>query len=239
MSLLELDHVSKFYGRGARTRVALREVSFELDAGELVAVWGMRRSGRSTLLRVAAGVQPPDIGAVRFRGGDLHDRGATIGDGIAYCRRVFPSVEGQHVIDQLMTRLLARGVRPGPARGRARSALDRVDAAACATLAPAELGGTEAARVALALGLATEPSLIVFDEPTIGVDLLERDEILLLLRSLADEGMAVLISAGETPALSGADRALTIADGRLQGPTVPKLARVLPLRHAIGMPLSA
>ena len=72
-------------------------------------------------------------------------------------------------------------------------------------------------RVALARALALEPSLLVIDEPTRGVDLLERDAILALLRSLADEGIAVLISTGEATALAGADRALSLADGELRG----------------------
>ena len=71
MSLLELEHVNKRFGRDWRGRVALCDVSLELDAGELVVVWGLRRSGRSTLLRVSAGVEPADAGAVRFDGREL------------------------------------------------------------------------------------------------------------------------------------------------------------------------
>lgn len=240
MTLLELDRVSKSHGRGARERVVLRDVSLELEAGELVSVWGMRRSGRSTLLRVAAGVQPPDAGVVRFQGHDLSDRGVdALGGGIAYCRAVFPRAEGRYVIDQLMTRLLTRGLSLESARPRARSALRRAGAESCAGLRPSELDGAEAARVALARGLAARPTLIVFDEPTIGVDLLLRDEILLLLRALADEGIAVLVSAGETPALSGADRALTIGDGELRGALTRRLATVLPIRRAGGVRASA
>jgi ABC-type lipoprotein export system ATPase subunit len=55
MTLLEFAHVSKRYGRGSNERVALHDVSLRIDPGELVAVWGRRRSGRSTLLRIAAG----------------------------------------------------------------------------------------------------------------------------------------------------------------------------------------
>jgi ABC-type sugar transport system ATPase subunit len=93
--------------------------------------------------------------------------------------------------------------------------------------------------VALALGLASQPRLIVFDEPVIGVDLLGRDEILVLLRSLVDDGIAVLMSVGETPALAGADRALAIADGELRGAVAPKLAPVLPLRRVSGVSVRA
>src|SRR5208282_855441 len=100
MSLLELEHVSKSYGRGSS--VALGDVCLKLDAGELVAVWGRRRSGRSTLLRIAAGLEPPDTGTVRFEGHDLASR---LGDvsrrAIGYCPKAFHPNGGYLVLDQL------------------------------------------------------------------------------------------------------------------------------------------
>jgi ABC-type sugar transport system ATPase subunit len=72
----------------------------------------------------------------------------------------------------------------------------------------------------------------VIDEPVAGVDLHQRDEILLLLRSLADAGVAVLMTVGELTGLSGADRSLTIGDGELCASAKAELAPVLPLRPA-------
>lgn len=65
-ALLELDRVGKCYSHGSLRRQTLHEVSLELDRGELVAVWGLRRSGRSTLLRIAAGIEAPDSGDHAF-----------------------------------------------------------------------------------------------------------------------------------------------------------------------------
>jgi ABC-type sugar transport system ATPase subunit len=79
--------------------------------------------------------------------------------------------------------------------------------------------------------LALRPRLLVIDEPVKGVELVERDAILALLRGLADEGLGVLASAGETTALSGADRALALGGGELRGAAVPELAPVLSLRR--------
>jgi ABC-type Mn2+/Zn2+ transport system ATPase subunit len=94
-----------------------------------------------------------------------------------------------------------------------------------------ELDGAEGVRVALAQALVLEPALLVIDEPTVGVDLLERDPILALLRALADEGIAVLASTGEAAGCSGADRALSLSAGELHGSTEPELAPVVPLRR--------
>ena len=142
---------------------------------------------------------------------------------------LFRPLEGECVIDHLITRLLTRGFSFDRARARARSALKRVHAEHCLTRRAAELDGAEAARVAVARELTAQPKLIVFDEPTIGVDLLARDEIQLLLRSLADEGIAVLTSAGEAAEMSGATRALAIGDGELRGELEPRLAPVVPI----------
>ncbi len=237
MSLLELERVSKRYGRLPGERVALRDVSLQIEPGELVAVLGRRRSGRSTLLRVAAGVEAPDEGVVRFAGHNLEGGG---GDGgIGYCQRSFRPGEGRLVLDQIVVRLLARGASPSRAASQAHAALVRAGAERCAGLEPADLDSTEAVRVAIARTLACNPRLLVIDEPTKGVDLLERDSILLLLRSLANEGVAVLMSTGETPCLSGVDRGLTIGDGELHGRPSSELAAVLPLRRAAGRRVSA
>jgi ABC-type multidrug transport system ATPase subunit len=231
VSLLELVHASKCYGRGVHERVALRDVSLEVEAGEIVGVFGRRRSGRSTLLRIAAGVEAPDSGLVRLEGRDLSSRNCELlGDSIGYCRKTFHPNEGRFVLDHLIVGQLARGVPPATATNRAWEALERTDAGSCAKLKPAELDAGEAVRVAISRALALRPKLLLIDEPTIGVELLARDPILLLLRSLAGEGIAVLTSTSESTELSGA-RALRLSDGELHGKPTRELAPVLPLRR--------
>jgi ABC-type lipoprotein export system ATPase subunit len=232
VSLLALEGVVKRYRNGARERIVLSSVSLELEVGELAAVWGLRRSGRSTLLRVAAGIEPPDAGVVRFQGRDVAGRGdEVLGEGIGYCQQTFRG-DARSALEHVTLALLARGVAPAQARSRALGSLERTAAAAYAGLAPRELDAAETVRVALARTLALQPRLVVVDEPVKGVDLLERDEILALLRSLADEGIAVLASTGESTGLSGADRALALGDGELHEGHARPLAPVVPLRAA-------
>jgi ABC-type taurine transport system ATPase subunit len=228
MTLLALEHLARRHRHGANERAILRDVCLELDAGELVAVWGLRRCGRSTLLRIAAGIEPADSGRVRFAGRELAGTGS-LALGIGYCTRA--SLDAASVLDELLLGQLARGVRRGLARARAYTALARVGAADCGARAVHELDGAEELRVALARALALEPSLLVVDDPVRGVDLLQRDSILAVLRSLADEGIAVLISTDEATALAGADRAMSLSDGVLRGAKAPELAEVLPLRR--------
>jgi ABC-type multidrug transport system ATPase subunit len=234
MALLEVTGVEKCHGRGQSERLALRNVSLELEAGELLAVWGRRNSGRSTLIRIAAGLEAPDRGTVLLDGGDLNGRrGEELRGQIRFCRKTYRATEGQLVIDRLITTQLTRGIREPTARSSAYAALERANARHCATMRPSELDITEGVLVGIARSLVHRPRLLAIDEPTLGVDLFERDRILSLLRSLADDGVAVLMSVGETTCLVGADRALSLADGELHGELAPPaLAPVVPLHDA-------
>ncbi len=232
MSLLELRCVSKCHTRRSRRVEVLRDVSLELDPGELVAVWGLRRSGRSTLLTVAAGIDSPDSGAVFFDGADLTARGTTaLGDGVGYCHQSIGMASGRSVVDCVRAGLLARGVPAVVAQARAREALERVRVKRFDELMLGDLDAGEAVRVSIACALVLGPRVLVIDEPTKGVDLLERDDVVLLLRSLADEGIAVLVSDGDGSGLSDADRALTLAGGELRGRRSPEFGAVVPLQR--------
>jgi ABC-type glutathione transport system ATPase component len=231
MILLELEHVSKRSRRGVRD--ALDDVSLAIEQGELVTVWGARRSGRSTLLRIAAGIEAPDAGVVRFAGRDLADlRERELGEGIGYCRTAFRASAGQHVVDLLAATQLARGIPRSAARSRAWQVLERVDVKECARRTTEELSGEEIVRIAIARALACEPRLLAIDEPTIGVEPIARDGILALLRSIADEGVAILASTGEGTGFLGAERVLALHKGKLRGEITPELAPVTELeRH--------
>jgi ABC-type multidrug transport system ATPase subunit len=226
MSLLEFEAVNKRYGDG----VALSDISMAIDAGEMVTVWGERRSGRSTLLRVAAGIEAPDCGVVRFEGEDLSRRGSdVVGVAIAFCRTTFRRSAGATVLEQLVASQFARRVHRSTAVPRACAALERVGAERFTSLSPAVLKPDEVVKVAVARALTSRPRLLVMDEPTLGVDPLKRDEILTLLRSLANEGVSILTSTGEGTGVFGADRVLSLRDGRLHGALAPELPELAPV----------
>jgi putative ABC transport system ATP-binding protein len=233
MSLLSVEGVTKRYRRGRLERVAIRDVSLDLEQGELVAVWGPRFSGRSTLLRIAAGIESPEEGTVTFEGRDLtRIRNRVLGRRIGYCHTAAASAQHGQVIEHVAAGLLAQRALPRQARRRGQELLFRVGAEHCARLECHELAATEVVRVAIASALVTAPALLVIDEPTSGVDLLERDPLLALLRSIANEGTAVLMSTGDAQGLSGVDRALSIDAGELRGELKPSAADIVPLRRA-------
>jgi ABC-type multidrug transport system ATPase subunit len=234
MSLLALEHVGKQYGSGVQSRMALRDVSFEVESGQLVSVWGRRRSGRSTLLRVAAGIERPDTGCVRLDGQDIYELATRGLSDIGFFHTSFRPSEGQLVLDQLLLGQMSRGVKATNARVRASEALRRVGAERLIAARPGDLDAAERARIGIARALLREPRVLVIDEPTIGVDLLAREGILSLMRSLANEGIAVLTSTADTAGLENADLALALSDGELNGSAAPDQAAVIPLRRASG-----
>jgi ABC-type multidrug transport system ATPase subunit len=205
----------------------------DIHSGELVVVWGERQSGRSTLLRIAAGVETPDTGTVRFEGHDLTTRDRKmLGQGVGYCRRDFRPRRGPTVLDQLIAGQLGRRVPQATALAHSLRALERVQASLCAEFAVIELTTDEVVRVAVARALTCNPRLLVVDEPTLGVEPLDRDGILKLLRSLADDGIAILSSTGEGTGFLGADRVLALDKGKLDGELTPDLAPVTDIsRH--------
>ncbi|HTZ88384.1 MAG TPA: ATP-binding cassette domain-containing protein [Solirubrobacteraceae bacterium] len=232
MSLLALEQVVKRYGSGVQSKIALRDVSLAIDAGELVSVWGRRRTGKTSLLRIAAGIEPPDEGRVLLDGQDIDALPSRGLDAICWCRTSFRPAEGQLVLDQLLLGQLSRGVKAPLARSRASGALSRAGAEDLIGVRCGDLDPAERVRVAIARALVRDPRLLVIDEPALGVDLLDRHGILSLLRSIADEGVAVLTSTGDVAGLENVDRALTLSDGELTGSADAERATVIPLRRA-------
>lgn len=232
MSVLELENVSKRYRRGHRELIALRNVSLEIENGEVVCVSGGRGSGRTTLLRIVAGTERPDEGRVRFAGVELCDASDALRRQIAFCNLRFLPAHGRDACEHVAMPLHAINISRDQAGLLAHRALERVGVAELAFAPPHAWIPAEAARVALARAIVREPRLLIFDEPTNGVDPLERDRLLTLIQDIAHEsGIATLLTAGDTASVTGADRVLRLTDGELLGRVAPAAADVVELRR--------
>lgn len=236
MTTLVLDAVGKRFRHGAADRVALDGASLEVDAGEVVGVWGKRRSGRTTLLRVAAGVEQPDRGAVQLDGVDLW-RGEgrqrrAVRQRIAVWYPLFLRDHGRR-LDRQVAIPTRRGRRSTQhAWADAHAALERVGIGDCARTPVSELDHRETARAALARALVMRPRLLVLDEPMAGLDVLEAERLMELVIEIARaDRIAVVVSASDVGQLTGVDRHLSIAGGVLRGATAPAPAEVIELRR--------
>ncbi len=196
MSLLRFENVSKHYAGG---RTALREVSFAVDAGEMLFVTGHSGAGKSTLLKLIHLAERPSRGAVLLHERNLHK---TRGRGVALHRRQVGVVFQDHrlladrsVFDNIALPLILRGLRRPDIGKRVRHVLGRLGLEEREQALPGQLSAGEQQRIGIARALVAEPQLLVADEPTGNLDPTLSADIMALLASLPERGISVLIAS--------------------------------------------
>ncbi|MDO8184493.1 ATP-binding cassette domain-containing protein [Conexibacter sp. JD483] len=224
MTLLRLDSISKAYERGPRQLSVLNDVTFALEAGEFVGIYGARGAGKTTLLRIAAGFDRPDDGAVTFAGaaptlvGKRRQRHAP--GAIAWVEQNGPH-SGELPIEVFVALPLYRELGPSVARRRASEALARVGADDAAGARWSDLSDAARKLVTLAHALVRRPRLLLADDPAAGLGVIDRERVTSLLHAAAhDDDCAVLMTAPELAATRHADRALLLSRGQLLTPAV-------------------
>ncbi len=221
--LLSFQDVSKRYPDGNREIRVLDCVSMEIPVGTSVGVYGPRRSGKSTLLRLAAGIIRPDAGIVSFEGRDIarmssRERGRLLRGEIAFVSAAdWRANPGERVCEHVATSLGSEGVTMREAKRRALRVLEQVGVGAADAEEPtSSLSMTVRARVMLARALAREPRLLILDEPALMPNLGDRDRFFALLREQArDHRMTLLLASEELAALQGVGVMMSVADGEL------------------------
>jgi ABC-type cobalamin/Fe3+-siderophores transport system ATPase subunit len=219
-ALLSLRSVSISFPRGRRHVVpVLANASLEVDAGELVAVLAQRAQGKTTLLRVVAGMDRPAHGEVMFKGEDLYGlsdrrRSALLRQNIGFAEPVGPDIDLPVLAHVAIPLLASLGKKA--AYERARVALDRVGAQECADQLWSSLADSERALAALAQAMVRRPELLLVDDLTATLELGATERTGRLLRSIADEdGVAVLMSVSDADATTWFDRVASLAGGEL------------------------
>ncbi len=210
----------------------LKGIDFEVARGEVVCVIGPSGSGKSTLLRCVNRLEEPTAGRVFVAGTDVTDPDVDID---AVRRRIgmvfqqfnlFGHLTVQRNVEIAQRRVLGRNAEE--ARRIATANLERVGLADRGGSYPAQLSGGQQQRVAIARALAMEPELMLFDEPTSSLDPELVGDVLGVMRSLAEDGMTMMVVTHEIGfAREVADRVAFMDDGRIveQGPPEAVLER--------------
>lgn len=216
--MIAFQSVSKRYSRQA---MALSDVTFNIERGELVYLAGPSGAGKSTLMKMVAAVERPTSGKVVVNGQDI---GSIRPSGVAFLRRNLGLIFQQqrllldrNILANVMLPLLVTGAPTAQAEQRARAALDKVGLLERARAMPLELSGGEQQRVAVARAIVNRPQIILADEPTANLDRVAADRVLEALRSFHAVGVTCIISTHDERVLEGASRIIHLEQGRLVG----------------------
>jgi putative ABC transport system ATP-binding protein len=219
--------LTRIYGRGNTEVVAMREVSFHVRRGEIVALLGPSGAGKSTLLTAIGLINPPTSGNITISGCLVMDGPRPLVDIRAFRRKylgfVFQKVNlipFLSALENVQVALEINDVRPQKARKRALELLDYLGVADRSHSLPSTLSGGQQQRVAVARALANNPSLILADEPTATLDSHRGRQVMELFRMVAHEQKAgVIVVTHDHRALDVFDRILEMEDGMLRPST--------------------
>ena len=208
-----VESISKKFGDA----VALDDVSLEVPTGSLTALLGPSGGGKSTLLRIIAGLDTPDTGIVRIEGEDLTMTPAR-SRGVGFCFQHYAPFRHLSVRRNVAFGLEIRRRPKAEIRARVDELLDLVGLSHLGERYPSQLSGGQRQRMALARALAIEPKVLLLDEPFGALDAQVRTQLRQWLRDLHDtlNVTTVLVTHDQEEAMEVADRLVIINQGRLE-----------------------
>ena len=233
-----VEHVDHFFGSGELRKQILFDVNVELRAGEIVIVTGPSGSGKTTLLTLVGALRSGQEGSIRVLGREL--RGATSRDLEGIRKRIGYIFQSHNLIDALTARqnveLAVKLHDTSSRREIQRQACAMLDAVGLSDRIdhhPAKLSGGQRQRVAIARALASQPRIILADEPTASLDKQSGRDVVDIMEALArEQGVTVLLVTHDNRILDIADRIVHLEDGRLHSFTDAVIANS---RHMVEM----
>jgi len=218
-TVLALEGVSRVYGEEVQVR-ALDDVTLDIRAGEFLSIVGPSGSGKSTMLGLLGILDLPTSGIVRVRGTDATqlsdaERSRLRGEAIGFAFQQFHLIPHLTATGNVEAALLYRGLSARQRRARALSALEQVGLGARHDHRPVQMSGGEQQRVAIARAIATEPSVILADEPTGALDSHNAENVLQVFGDLQSPERAVCIVTHDLHVAHAARRKISMLDGQI------------------------
>ncbi len=222
MSILEVNGLKKVYSTrlGGNKVEALKNVNFNVEEGEYVAIMGESGSGKTTLLNILAALDKPTAGSVKLDGMELFDiRESDVAqfrrDKLGFVFQEFNLLDTFTVEDNIFLPLVLAGKSYDEMRTRMIPVAKRLGIGEILKKYPYEISGGQKQRAAVARAIITNPRIVLADEPTGALDSRSTDELLKLFDELNRSGQTVLMVTHSVKAASTASRVLFIKDGEV------------------------
>jgi putative ABC transport system ATP-binding protein len=220
--VISLSGITRVYGEGEAAVHALRGVDLDIGQGEFVAIMGPSGSGKSTAMNIIGALDTPTQGGYRFLGADVgdfdrHQRALLRRDYLGFVFQGFNLLARTSAADNVELPLIYKGVPRTERRRRAIRTLERVGLGHRIDKQPSQLSGGEQQRVAIARAIASEPAVLLADEPTGNLDTARSMEIMELISRLnAEEGLTVIMVTHEPDMAEYARRIVHFKDGLIE-----------------------
>ena len=216
--IIEVEHLSKVYG----STVAIEDVHFSLDAGEIVGFLGPNGAGKTTTMRILAGYLPATTGTARIAGYDVHDDSMQVRRRIGYLPETPPLYPEMTVRGFLHFVAKIKGIKAGDRSSRVRRVMERCQLIERKDVTIRKLSQGYRQRVGIASAIVHEPPVIILDEPTVGLDPRQIIEVRNLIRSLAGEHTIILSTHILPEASMICDRVTIVNRGKVVTTNTPE-----------------
>ena len=222
MSIVQVRNLTRTYKQGSLEVKALRGVDLDIESGEFTVLMGPSGSGKTTLLNQIGGLDLPDSGSIQVEGREL--AGMSKGElaklrleRLGFVFQAYNLVPVLSAYENAEFVLLLQGVTASERRERVMSLLEAVGLKGMEDRRPTELSGGQQQRVAVARAIASNPALVLADEPTANLDSATSEELLDTMEGLnRDRGITFLFATHDPRVKDRARRVVTLVDGKVR-----------------------